>query len=112
LVNDLKAEAVGFDMLTGEQKEKLHRLYRTKDAYRALFDWAEKRGINARVTTVTTVAEHTGLNTSHAIDLMETIAETGIADFHRGAGGKVSELVWKDDVREIGKAAREGLFPR
>ena len=96
--------------LTGTQKEMLHNLYRRQDAFRALCEWAEHRGNNAKVTTVTTVEDHTGLNTSRAIDLMEAIAATGIAEFKRGGGGRVSELHWKDDVRVIGKAAREGLF--
>lgn len=97
--------------LTGAQRELLHNLYRKQDGFRKLVDWAEHRGINAVHTPVTTVEQHSGLNRASAIDLMQEIAKTGIAEFKRGAGGSVSELVWKCDVREIGRAAREGLFP-
>ncbi len=96
--------------LTGAQKEQLHNLYRKQDAFRKLVDWAEHRGINARVTPVTTIESHSGLNRASAIDLMQEIAKTGTADFHRGAVGSVSELEWKHDIREIGKAARERLW--
>lgn len=96
--------------LTGAQKEQLHNLYRKDDNFRKLADWAEHRGNNARVTTVTTVETHSDLNRAKAIDLMQEIARTGIADFKLGAGGSVSELSWKHDIREIGKAAREGLW--
>lgn len=96
--------------LSGHQRELLHKLYRKEPPFQRFAEWAERRLINARKTTVTTVEEKTGLNRQHAIDLMQDIAATGIAEFKRGAGGKVSELAWRHDIREVGKAAREGLF--
>lgn len=96
--------------LTGTQKEQLHNLYRRTDSYRSFFTYAEERGINAVHTTVSTVEEHSGLNTARSIALMKELAQIGVAEFKLGAGGHVSELTWKHDVREIGKAARVGLF--
>jgi len=96
--------------LTGRQKEQLHNLYKRQDAFRKIGHWAEHLGRNAVHTPVTVVESQPGLNRETAIDLMREIASTGIAEFKRGAGTHVSELTWKHDAREIGKAAREGLW--
>ena len=97
-------------MLTGAQKEMLHNLYRRRDTYREFFKWAEERRNNAIVTTVTTVESHSGLNTTRSIELMKELAKIGVAEFQLGHGKNVSELKWRYDVRDVGKAAREGLF--
>ncbi|MEQ1619531.1 MAG: hypothetical protein ABL883_14445 [Terricaulis sp.] len=97
--------------LTDGQREAIYRLRLKRPGATGLFNHLAGLQRNMRETSVSVVETSSGLNRHLSIELMNEIAEAGVATVHGGGGGKETYLSWADgvDSREVGNGADQPL---
>ena len=94
-------------MIFGDDKsEKLHQLYHSNNAARALLDYFASRERSSKKTSVDRAEAVTGEDYYDLVNVFKELESIGVGKFVVGRKGHESRMVWQYDIISIGQAAR------
>lgn len=97
--------------LTDAQRERIYFIRRQRPASAGFFEHLAKLQNNMKKASISVVEQSSGMNRKLSLQLMNEIAETGVASVRGGGGGEESYLAWGDDIdcREVGRETDQPL---
>ena len=89
----------------------LRQLYRSRPAFRELFDWISAHGIDESRMTVEEFLDDGRLTRRQTISALRELEDLGCGHFKVGRKGHASRFEWSMDPNELARRLHEGPTP-